>query len=689
MTARAGRGIIQTVIWLFDMPKKKNDIEKRYNDLCDRIIELNYHYYELSDPLVDDSEYDDLMRELVALEKKYDYLRRDDSPAARVGGSAPAFSEAPHDPPMQSLGNIFSDRELDDFHSRCRKNLGDGSGPLYSMELKFDGLAVEAIYEKGVLKRGSTRGNGDVGEDVTRNMVEIRAVPRELDGAAPEYLSVRGEVFIRHGGFERLNALREERGEPPFANPRNAASGSLRQLDPVITRERNLDAVFYAVGRVSGDMPVPDQNELFRTLPRLGLPVSPHFSVGSPNDIREFYRYWLENRYTLDHDIDGIVIKVNDFALRERLGSTSKAPRWAVAWKFPAREAITGLESVDFQVGRTGIITPVANLTPINIGGVVVKRATLHNFKEVERLGVKIGDRIRVIRAGDVIPKVVEVARKEGGAPGGDIVPPRLCPSCGSVLRQEDIYLRCVNPDCETVRLEALKFFVSRDGMDIEFFGPELVSRLHAAGRLDSPADFYRLDREILLSMERMGEKLADKIIDSIHARRRAPLSRLLQSLGIRNVGGHVAAVIARGVVSLDRLFSINVEELREIHEVGPGVAESVHGYFHDERNRAMIDAMRAAGLVVEDEKAVRIEGGAVAGRSFVVTGTLARFSRKEAEDAIRKLGGRAAGSVSGRTDYLVAGDSPGSKLDRARELGVRVLSEEEFIGMMGEVPNE
>lgn len=672
------------------MPAKKKDIEKRYNELCDRIIDLNYHYYELSAPVVDDSEYDDLMRELMAIEKKRPDLRRADSPAARVGGFAPVtFSEVPHDPPMLSLGNIFSDADLDDFDARCRKNLGESAAPLYSMELKFDGLAVEVVYEKGKLKQGSTRGNGDVGEDVTRNMAEIRALPRELLGTAPEYISVRGEVFIRHGEFERLNELRAGRGEPAFANPRNAASGSLRQLDPAVTRERNLDIVFYALGRVSGDLPVPGQDELFRTLPRLGLPVSEHFAAGTCGDIREFYRYWLENRYTLDHDIDGIVIKVNDFALRERLGSTSKAPRWAAAWKFPAREAITGLESVDYQVGRTGIITPVANLTPINIGGVMVKRATLHNFKEVERLGVKIGNRVRVIRAGDVIPKVVEVVPKDGDGPGGDIAPPNQCPACGSELRREDIYLRCVNRSCESVRLETLKFFVSRDGMDIEFFGPELVARLHTAGKLDTLADFYRLTKETLLEMERMGDRLADKILDSVNARRRVPLSRFLQSLGIRNVGGHVAAVIAEGVVSLDRLFSISVDELMEIHEVGPGVAESARDFFNDERSREMIASMRAAGLVVEDEKVERAEAGGFAGRTFVVTGTLERFSRKEVEDAVRKRGGRAAGSVSGNTDYLVAGDSPGSKLDRARELGVTVLTEEEFIRMTGEGSNE
>ncbi len=665
------------------MARKKDDIAKRYNELCDLISEYNRHYYELSAPLVDDAEYDRLMAELAGIEAKHPELKRADSPAAKVGGYASAtFSEVPHDPPMLSLGNIFTDEELADFDARCRK-AAEGE-PLYSMELKYDGLAVEVVYEKGKLKQGSTRGSGEVGEDVTRNLATIRAVPRALRGDAPDYISVRGEVFMRHGEFDRLNASRAERGEPAFANPRNAASGSLRQLDPAVTAERSLDAVFYAVGRVSADLPMPDQRSLFEGLPGLGLPVSPQAAVGTVEQIKEYYAYWLENRHTLDFDIDGIVVKANDFALRERMGVTTKAPRWAVAWKFPAREAVTGLESVDFQVGRTGIITPVANLHPINIGGVIVKRATLHNFREVERLDARIGDRVRIIRAGDVIPKVIEVVRHGNAARGDAIMPPERCPSCGEGLLREDIYLRCVNPSCESKRMEALKFFVSKDGMDVEYFGPELVQRLYDAGRLTTIADFYKITRDDLMGLDRMGEKLADKVLDSINARRRVPLSRFLQSLGIRNVGGHVASVIAGRVRSLGRLRVMGVDDLMEIHEVGPGVAESVYGYFHDEKNLALVDDMAGAGLVVEEEEAAADTGSPLSGRTFVVTGTLSRFSRQEAEDIIKKLGGRAAGSVSARTDYVVAGESAGSKLDRARSLGVKVIGEDEFITMIG-----
>ncbi len=669
------------------MPSNLEKIKKRYDELCELILKYNYHYYNLDAPLVDDAEYDALMRELIGLEKKHPSIRRDDSPTGAVGGFvSKTFSEVRHDPPMRSLGNILSIGELDQFDARCRKNMGAGGDILYSAELKYDGLAVEVVYEKGRLIQGSTRGDGEVGEDVTANLMTIEKVPETLANAAGlEYLSVRGEVFMRHGEFERLNRLREERGEPVFANPRNASAGSLRQLDPTITEERSLDVVFYATGRVRGGFSITNQKELFETLPRLGVPVSPHFGAGNIEEVKKFYLHWLDNRHMLDFDIDGIVIKINDFELRERLGSTSKAPRWAVAWKFPAREAITVLESVDFQVGRTGIVTPVANLKPINIGGVIVKRATLHNFREVERLGVRLGDRIKVIRAGDVIPKVVEVVAGEGLKKGTNIDPPRTCPSCGSDLAREEIYLRCVNKECESKRFEMYKFFVSKDGMDMEYFGPELIVRLYNGGKLKSLADFYRIDKETLLNLDRMGDKLADKILAGIQARRRVPLSRFLQSMGIRNVGGHVAGVIAQQVRSLDALAGMSVEDLMKIREVGPGVAESVHDFLHDDKNRDLIREMLDSGLVVEPEKVDRPVQSAVSGKTFVVTGSLSRFTRKEAEDVIKRLGGRPAGSVSGKTDYLVAGELPGSKLDKAKELGITVLSEQEFIEMIGE----
>jgi DNA ligase (NAD+) len=400
--------------------------------------------------------------------------------------------------------------------------------------------------------------------------------------------------------------------------------------------------------------------------------------------VHEFYRNWMENRHELDFDIDGVVIKIDDFALRERLGSTSKAPRWAAAWKFPAREAITLLASVDFQVGRTGLITPVANLSPINIGGVLVRRATLHNFDEIGRLDLKVGDSVKVIRAGDVIPKVVDVIRGKRPSGAADITPPGACPFCHEPLKREEIYIRCVNPGCEEKKREALKFFVSKDAMDIEFFGPELITRLYRAGKLRSFPDIFRLTREDLLGVERMGGKLADKIIESINGRRTVSLSHFLKSLGIRNVGEHIAKVLAKAVKKLDRFYEMEIDELMKINEVGPGVAESVREFFNNGESAGLVRDMLAAGVDVSEEAGDGPVLEGIGGKTFVFTGTLQRLSRREAEDLVEKRGGRASGSVSKKTDYVVAGESPGSKADNARKLGVKIISEEEFIRMTG-----
>jgi DNA ligase (NAD+) len=666
------------------MGAKDSGVRARYDELCDLITKYNRHYYTEDSPLVDDATYDELMRELLTIERKYPSLKRDDSPSLRVGDTiSPVFSKATHDPPMLSLGNIFSAEDLAEFDMRCRKGAGGGA-MVYSGELKFDGLAVEVVFRNGKMIQGSTRGNGSIGEDVTSNLSTVQALPVYLTGDdAPEYLSVRGEVYLTHSEFDRLNEEREGLGEPPFANPRNAAAGSLRQLDSRITEKRRLDIVFYGIGRVTGGA-IADQGGMYESLRRWGIPVPEYSVIGTLEEIDGFYRHWYEHRHELEFDIDGVVVKVADFTAREALGATSRAPRWAAAWKFPSAEAVTLLETVDFQVGRTGLITPVANLRPINIGGVMVKRASLHNFREIERLGVETGDIVTVKRAGDVIPKITGIHQKHG-APGSPIIQPGQCPSCGRKLHQEDIYLRCLNRDCPSVQMERLKFFVSKDGMDIEFFGPELVYRLGQSGKLAGIADFYTITREDLLALERMGERLADKVLESIENRRRIPLSHFLKALGIRNVGEHIAGVIARSAVSLERLMGMEVEELKEIHEVGPQVAESVHGFFRDDSVRSMIGEMKKAGLAVEDEvNSVSAEEG-FAGKTFVFTGSLSRKTRKECETMVKDRGGRASGSVSGKTDYVVAGESPGSKLDKARRLGVMVLTEDEFYSMIGE----
>ncbi len=666
---------------------KKETVEKRYRELVALIEKYNDHYYNLDAPLVDDATYDELMRELVEIERKNPSLKIEGSPSERVGGAAAkTFSEVRHDPPMQSLGNVFTPDELLEFHRRCAKAL-ETEDIGYCAELKFDGLAVELVYERGRFVQGSTRGDGERGEDVTANISTIRSLPLAIEGTkAPEFLSVRGEVFMRHGAFERLNTEKEAAGEPPFANPRNAAAGSLRQLDPRVTESRGLDIVLYATGKVSGGERIVSQKMMFDFFTSAKLPCSQHVAFGRIDEISAFYTYWMQHRHELDFDIDGIVVKLDNYAHRDILGATGKAPRWATAWKFPAREAITVLESVDLQVGRTGLVTPVGNLHPVNIGGVMVKRATLHNFSEVRKLGLMIGDTVKVIRAGDVIPKVVEIIADKRPDSASEIVVPERCPSCGSELQKEEIYIRCVNPRCEAKKLEGLWFFISKDAMDIEYFGPELLQRLYDAGRVRTIADIFTLTREDLLAMERMGDKIADKIIESIAARKNVPLSHFLKSLGIRNVGEHIAKVIARSARRLDRLYEISEEDLRAIHEVGPEVARTVREYFTDAGNIALIDAMKRAGVVIRDEASETEAKEGIEGKTFVFTGTLVKLTRRDAETIVEKHGGRAAGSVSKKTDYVVAGEAAGSKLDRARELGVAVISEDEFIEMIGGV---
>jgi len=656
----------------------------RYNELVELLNTYNHHYYDLDTPLVDDAAYDACMQELIDIEKRFPSLKIENSPSERVGGTvSETFSQVPHDPPMLSLGNVFSDEELQDFENRCVKNL-EGNVPLYSIELKYDGLAIEVVYEKGRLSVASTRGNGAFGEDVTANVSTIQSIPLNLAGdRIPDYLSVRGEVFMGHKEFDRLNRQREEGGEQVFANPRNAAAGSLRQLNPAVTAERKLDVFFYSIGRLDGEEDVKSQREIFEILRSLGIPVAENVMFGTVTDAREFYTRFRDSRYSLDYDIDGLVIKVDTLRDQKALGSTSKTPRWATAWKFPPQEAVTRLESVDCQVGRTGIVTPVANLRPINIGGVMVKRATLHNYAEVRRLEIKTGDLVTVIRSGDVIPKIISRVEHDEKTELKEIIEPVHCPSCNSNLVKEEIYMRCENPLCPAIRFENLKFFVSKGGADIEYFGPELIVRLQEAGLVNDIADIYNLKKEDLLGLERMGDILADKIIESIAARRRMPLSVFLRSLGIRNAGGHLSRVIAGHTKTLEALRTMSEEELIDIHEVGPEVARSVYSFFHAKETLELVEKMLDRGLEIVKEE-VELSSELLADKTLVVTGTMTAFSRKEMEKMIADNGGRASGSVSKKTDYLVAGASAGSKLQKAKDLGVPVLSETEFLKMLG-----
>jgi len=658
------------------------DVKKRYNELIELINKYNYYYYTLDKPLVDDATYDELMQELITIEGNYPDIVRNDSPTKTVGAAIQtSFKEVRHDPPMLSLSNAMDEADMNDFHQRCAKLLGT-TNIEYCAELKYDGLAVELVYQNGIYVQGSTRGDGEVGEDVSENIATIKKVPGRLKGNIPEYISVRGEVIMRHGEFERLNEQRRQNGEPEFANPRNAAAGSLRQLDPVVTAQRELDIVLYGIGKME-PLQANTQSQLYELFKALGLPAPHYYKVGSLKEVKNFYMHWMENRYTLDYDIDGVVVKINRFDVRDTMGSTSKAPRWAIAWKFPAREAITVLKSVDYQVGRTGLVTPVANLEPINIGGVLVKRATLHNFQEVKRLDIKIGDVVKVIRAGDVIPKVVEVL-KDKRQDVVEIVTPEKCPVCNFSLQHEDIYIRCVNPTCPAKEYETLCFFVSKDGMDIEYVGPELLKRLYEQKKIKTIADIYALTRDDLLQVERMGDKIVDKILDSIKQRRKVSLSHFLRALGIRNVGEHIAKVIARHVRSLDKLQELSPQELMRIPEVGPGVAQSVYDFFHNKESLKIIKKMLDNGVTVHEEVVEEVSENPFKGKTVVFTGTLKSMSRQEAESLIESLGGKASGSVSKKTDFVVAGQEAGSKLDKAKALNVRILSEEEFLKMAG-----
>lgn len=655
----------------------KKVIRETYRDLVSQYEKLNSHYYDHDSPLVDDASYDSLVREIRQLEETYPELAKNGSSLEKVGGSvSQKFSQVAHNPPMLSLGNIFSEDELNDFADKCVKN-SESLFVEFSAELKFDGLAIEIEYKEGNLIRASTRGDGETGEDVTENIKTIKSLPHMLAGNFPSYVSVRGEVYLTHEEFERINSERAKDGEMIFANPRNAAAGSLRQLDSSVVARRNLSVVIYGIGSIAGKT-IADHRALYIELKKMGLPVSDTVCFGGTTDVLEFYRTWRDNRYLLPHDIDGVVVKLTDYSLREKLGSTSKAPRWAVAWKFPSEEAVTRLLSVEHSLGRTGVVTPVANLVPINIGGVLVKRATLHNYREIERLGVMIGDHVSIIRAGDVIPKILSAVteRRTGGEV--PIEEPKNCPSCGALLTREDIFYRCENPKCSGKLLESLLYFVSKDGMDIEFFGPELVRRAYDAGMLKDPSDIYLLNKESLLALDRMGDILAEKILLSIDNRRNVSLPLFLRSLGIRNVGDHVAKVLAKGAGSLEKLYTMARDELCSIHEIGPIVADTICEYMADAENKAMIDRMIERGLRIIEE-AIDNSKKPLDGMTFVFTGTLEAMDRKEAENRVEALGGRASSSVSKNTSIVVAGSSAGSKLDKAKTLGVRIMDEKEF----------
>ncbi|MEW6327081.1 MAG: NAD-dependent DNA ligase LigA [Thermodesulfobacteriota bacterium] len=669
------------------MEKATKEIEEKIKKLREEVHYHNYRYYVLDSPVISDAEYDQLMRELIELEEKYPYLITPDSPTQRVG-AAPLekFGTVRHTLPMLSLENAFDEAEAREFEQRIKRFLRMDGLIDYVAEPKMDGLAIEIVYEDGVLSVASTRGDGVTGEDVTQNVRTIRSVPLRLQRgeSIPGRLEARGEVFLSLKAFKEINQQRIRDGEPPFANPRNAAAGSLRQLDPRVTASRPLDFFAYGVGVMEGRS-FTSQWEILTVLPKWGIKVNP--LTRRCKGIEECIDYFQELeriRRSLAYEIDGMVIKVDSFGLQDRLGVKVRSPRWAIAYKFPANQASTRVLNIQVQVGRTGTLTPVAIMEPVNIGGVEVSRATLHNQDEIARKDIRIGDTILVQRAGEVIPEVIKsIPEKRTGKEKRFFMPER-CPVCGARVVQlpGEVAIRCPNASCPAQVKESITHFASKGGMDIEGLGEKIVAQLVDAGIIKDVADLYYLSREQILALERFAEKSTENILAAIKKSKQTSLPRFLYALGIRYVGEKTAQILAEKFGSLKAVEKAFMEQLLEIDEIGPQVAASVTTFFAEKKNQDVIHRLLAAG--VSPAPPVLIGPRPLAGQSFVFTGGLESFSRDEAKNKVKERGGIVSSSVSHKTNYVVAGKDPGSKLTRARELGVTVLTEEEFKRLIG-----
>jgi DNA ligase (NAD+) len=649
----------------------------------------NQAYYVLDAPTLPDVEYDKLFRELQEIEAVHPELLTPDSPTQRVGGAPlPEFRQVLHSTPMLSLNNAFSAEEVAAFDRRCREGLGVECVD-YACEPKFDGLAITLRYEDGMFVQGATRGDGYTGEDVTHNLRTIRNIPLRLKGSgAPAVLEVRGEVLMLRRDFERLNERQREKGEKEFVNPRNAAAGSLRQLDPRITATRPLRFFAYGVADIAAVPPAPTfYSEMMERLAGWGFPAATDRAVArGAAGLMGYYERIGAARRTLPYDIDGVVYKVNRIADQTTLGFVSRAPRFAIAHKFPAEEALTTVEAIEVQVGRTGAITPVARLAPVFVGGVTVTNATLHNEDEVRRKDVRIGDTVIVRRAGDVIPEVVAVVPERRPILAPEFVMPKTCPVCGSAVEkpEDEAIARCSGGlFCPAQRKQALLHFASRRAMDIEGLGDKLVEQLVDNAIIKTPADLYKLGILALANLERMAEKSAANILAAIEKSRQTTLARFIFALGIRNVGEATAKDLARHFGGLDALMAANAECLQQVPDVGPVVAASIARFFAESHNVEVVEQLRAAGVKWREDEPVTVTGSMLAGKTFVLTGTLPTLSRDAAKDLIEARGGKVAGSVSKKTHYVVAGAEAGSKLEKARELGVAILDEAELMEML------
>lgn len=664
----------------------KEPIEKRVSELREQLERHEYLYYVVDQPEVTDAEFDALMRELRALEEKYPKLRTPDSPTQRVGGAPrEGFVKVEHSSPMLSLDNALNEEELREFDARVRALLKSESYE-YVAELKLDGLSMAAQYRDNRLARALTRGDGRVGEDVTENARTIRSLPLRAKPIARSHehtFEVRGEVVMQHRSFERLNEEREQAGLSRFANPRNAAAGALRALDPSVTAARQLDYFAYFLLRDGGPL-LPSHWENLEALKAAGFKVNTHRrKCANLDELLAFIREWDAKRESLPYETDGVVAKVDSVDQQERLGWTAKAPRWAIAFKYPARQAKTILEAIEVQVGRTGSLTPVAHLKPVSLAGVTVSRATLHNEDEIQRLGVEIGDTVLVERSGDVIPKIVRVV--EQGAHRKPFRMPSTCPVCGGhIVRAEgESASRCVNANCPARLRESLLHFASRGVMDIDGMGDALVDQLLGRGMVHNIADLYGLTLDQLLTLDRMGEKSASKVLANIDKSRTRPLARLLNGLGIPFVGERTAQLLSDHFGNLDDIARSSEDALQEVGEVGPKVAQSIRQFFAEQRNCQLLERLRSAGLQFTAPKQRKAKAGPLASQTFVITGTLPTLKREEAKEKIEAAGGKVAGSVSSKTNYVVAGEEAGSKLTKARELNIPILDEAGLFAML------
>ncbi|MCD6581247.1 MAG: NAD-dependent DNA ligase LigA [Desulfuromusa sp.] len=660
---------------------------QQHQELAQQLHHHNYRYHALDQPEISDIEYDQLLQKLLDIEAQFPKLTTPDSPSQRIGSNPlDGFVAATHSRPMLSLENAFNAEDLRSFDTRTKRFLSRTEDLEYLCEPKLDGVAVALTYQQGKLIRGATRGDGMTGEDITQNIRTIGAIPLQLQNDYPEQLEVRGEIYMELEAFQKLNRQRREEGEATFANPRNLTAGSLRQLDAKLTATRSLTISCYGIGEISGETP-ETHGQLLDALRHWGLKVNLKTVQIAKNIEEAISRYdeLQKMRDELPYEIDGMVVKVNSRTLQQELGEKSRTPRWAIAAKFPARQEQTVIESVRLQVGRTGAVTPVANLRPVNVSGVMVSSASLHNWDEIARLDVRIGDTVVVERAGDVIPNIIRVVTEKRTGQEQFIPEPDRCPICDSPVNREEgeVIPRCQGLNCPAKLKESLKHFSSRNAMDIDGLGDRLIDQLLRLKLVNSIADLYRLTRDDLFQFDRMGDKLADNLLQAIAASKQCPLENFIFALGIRHVGSHLAKLLSRQFGSMEALASADSEELLALHEIGPQVSESLIRFFSDKNNQKLLKELTTSGVNPRSDD--QTTGDKLRGAVFVFTGSLEQFSRKEGEALVESQGGRASGSVSKKTDYVVAGPGAGSKLAKAEQLGIKVLSESEFLELIRE----